>query len=284
MMRRAAAIALAGLLAACGGKKASGDPLAHCGNGLCGDGPLFAVTSLALVAGDGHGHSAGFHLAGADTGACPSSNLTSPTGGVVDNQIANVLPVLYGQIGNALPTLVQNAVNDGGLSVILEIVGDPTRDTTVDLVMHHGFGVPLLGADGLFLADQTVALAAEPPLGICRGAKVSDGALSCGPFTAAFPIVVFGVRYDLTLEEVLMTMTLPTDGSDPQLLWGGAITVENIQQIATTAGPGAGNLMPIVQTVVPGLADIADPVTGNCDRISGALTMIVRSTFAMGGR
>lgn len=267
---------------ACGPeKKSSGDPLAHCGTGLCADGPLYATTTLAFIEADAQGHTRGFHLEGADTGACPSSNNTDVNGNPVDNQVANVIPVLYSQIGSALPTLIQNAVNDGGIALVLEIVGDPTRDTNVHLVVHHGSGAPLLGADKLMLANQTLMLATEAPLGICRNAKVANGVLSCGPFDMTLPVQVFGVDYSVDFLDMLMTMTLPADGADSEVLLGGAVTIANIKHIAEVAGPGAGDLGPVVDNVIPGLADVPDPVTGECNRISGAIGMTARSVYAI---
>jgi hypothetical protein len=205
--------------------------------------------------------------------------MTSPTGAVIDNQVANVLPILYTYIGDALPTLIQNAVNDGGIALVMEIVGDAFKDGTVDLVVHQGNGAPLLGADALLLADQTLALEPQAPLGECLGGKISQGTLSCGPFDLRVPIVVFGVSYEVTFLGTFLTMTLPTDGSDSQILMGGAVAVANIQDVANTAGPGAGNLLPVVNNVVPSLADVQDPKNGQCDRISGALQISARTVF-----
>jgi hypothetical protein len=282
-MRILSILLLAVASISCGApKKSTVVDVTKCGTGLCSDGPLYAISTITFLRSVDMTHSYGFHLDGADTGACPSSNFVSPDGTPnIDNQVANVLPVLESQIGSALPTLVQNAVNDGGIALIFEIVGDATRDGTVDLVIHRGKGGPLLGADGLMLADQTLLLAPQKPLGICKGAKISKGVLSCGPFDLDLPVQVFGVDYLASFLQTMLTMTLPTDGTDSQLLVGGAITVQNIQTIAEVAGPAAGSgLASVVQNFVPGLADIPDPVTGNCTRISGAMTMTARSVYA----
>jgi hypothetical protein len=267
------------VLSACG--KPPANPLAHCNTGLCGDGPLYGVATMQLAASDGKGHSAGFHLAGADTGACPSSGFTNAaTSTPVDNQVANVLPVLESYVGSALPTYIQTAVNDGGLFIVYEIVGDPTTDKTVDVVIHQGKGTPILGTDGYLLANQTVEVENTAPLGVCTGATVKNGVLSCGPFSLLTHVGVFQNVYALTFLETQMTMTLPTDGSDSQVVMGGAVTVENIQAIAAEAGGAAGDLQPVVQNVVPSLADVLDPVNHTCDRISGVLSITARSIFA----
>jgi hypothetical protein len=52
---------LAGLIG-CGEPKTSADLVAHCGTGLCSDGPVYGVSTFAFVEGDGMGHSRGFHL------------------------------------------------------------------------------------------------------------------------------------------------------------------------------------------------------------------------------
>jgi hypothetical protein len=309
-MRPLWCIALLSAVIACGKKQAtstpdaSTDPLAACQTGLCGNGPLVQMTTMAIVGSDGMGHSEGFHLAGADVrGGCPPSGFTDvSTHSVVDNQMANVLPVLEQQIGSALPTLIQNSINAGGLALVFEIVGDPTVDPTVTLVVHHGKGSPLLGADGLLLADQTVEIDAAPPLGICTGATFANGELSCGPFQLLVTIVVFGKTYDLSFLGTMITMKFPaaptaisstdagdqdggeadagTPDTDIQVLMGGAVTIDNIQAIATEAGPEAGNLGPIVQEVIPGLADVEDPTTRKCERISGTLSATARPVFA----
>jgi hypothetical protein len=277
---RTVGISLALLLAACG-KPPAANPLAHCNQGLCGDGPVYGIATAQLVASDGKGHSQGFHLVGADTGACPASGFTNAaTGTPVDNQVANVLPVLESYVGSALPTYIQTAVNDGGLFLAFEIVGNPETDKTVDVVVHQGMGSPLLGTDGFLLENQTIQIATGTPLGVCTGGTMKNGTLSCGPFTVLIHIGVFQNVYDLTFEETQMTMTFPTDGSDSQVIMGGAVTVANIQAIAAEAGGGAGNLGPVVNNVVPSLADVLDPVNHTCDRISGVLGITARPIFA----
>lgn len=282
-MRTAASALLILMIAAgCGGTKPKPSvPLADC-KGLCGDGPLYAVDTVQLEMPDAAGVCQGFNLSGSGPNICGTEPFVGPDGKAdVDNQLARVYPILAGQIGSALPTDIQNSVNTGGLLLLIEIVGDPTTDTKVQLVMHAAAGTPLLGGDGLLLADQTYALKNEPPLGVCENATVSNGRISCGPFDLLIQIAVFGVPYQITFRSGLITMTLPTDGSDSQILFGASIEVADIMSLAEGIQNGPANLLGILQSTLPPLADIQDPKTGVCDRISGVLGMTARTAFAV---
>jgi hypothetical protein len=264
----------------------AGDPLAHC-TGLCADGPAFAVASLEFVGGDPQGHSRGFDLDGPNGDAaspdCAGQDWTDPEGNTgIDNQLGRLLPVLETFVGMALPTLVQNSINEGGLSILVEFVGldDPSRKGALDLVFHHGTGTPLLGTDGKLLSGQSYALTTEPFLGVARNAHFVGDQIVAGPFDLKLPVSIFGVPYQLTLRDVHARLLPTVDMTSFTVLLGGSVVLSDIYALVDGIRNGPANLTNIVREVLPPYADIADPVTGECNRLSGTIEMSARQAFA----
>ena len=276
---------LAGVSTSCGGQ-AKVDTYATC-TGLCGNGPLFATRTVDLVGADADGHARGFNLDGTLGGHdadCPMEDYTAPDGTPgIDNQVAKLLPILEANIGKALPTLVQTSVNDGQLSILVEIIGldDPTRNGTVDVIFHQGAGKPLLGTDGIMLPGQTLQLVNRTPLGIARDAHVVNGEITTGRFDLSVTVGVFGKQYPLTFLDGIAKFTPTADGTGYSGILAGAVALSNVYAIADETDGGAGNLVQLVHDLLPSIADIADPVTKECNRLSGALATTMQPVFAL---
>jgi hypothetical protein len=270
----------------CGKKVEPPVDLAQC-KGLCADGPLLAVATVKFLEANADGTAPGYDLDGVDGPVaidCSANDYVSPEGTRgVDNQMATLLPVLKNLVGEALPTLIQNSVNEGGLSIIMEFVGldDPQNDEDVNIVFHRGQGTPLLDADGRLLAGQTYELADDTVLGVCRSGKLVNGKLHCSGFDLRVTIVVFGVTYRLTFRDLIFDMDLASDLESASLVFGGTVLVDDIIGVANTIGDIAG-LDQTIKDAVPPFADIQDPTTGACNRISGTLAMSARLGFVFG--
>lgn len=288
-MKRLTLVSMAAALVLSCGDDAAHDPYsAGCPDGLCAGGPTFVIAQVTPLQTEAPGVSRGFNLDGLDVPpgpGCGSGNFVDPDGNRgIDNQFARILPVVIDAVGEALPYLIHNAITDGGLQVLVELANldDWRNDDSVDVVFHRGVTVPLVGNDGLLISSQTLQLADEPILGVCRGAKLVDGVLEGGPCDIHLAIGVFQNQYRFNLRGSLFRMKLAPDGSGMEILLGGAIPVEDVIDVADTIGDVDG-LDQLVKTMVPPFADQLDE-EGDCTRISGAFDFLARPGFAVGTR
>jgi len=112
------------------------------------------------------GISAGFDLdasvtaPGGPTG-CGVGDHVDPDGTTgIDNAFAGLMPFLDSTEAAALEPLLQQKINEGELTLLIEIAGldDTEQDDCVAVRMLRGSGLPQLGTDGLILEDQTFEL------------------------------------------------------------------------------------------------------------------------------
>ncbi len=264
------------MAAACAGDEDAEQPidLEACG-ASCG-GQTFVIDEFSFAGPDADGHVPGWDLDGMnsakdDADGCRTGDFTGPDGQTgVDNQIANLIPALTDEIREALPLLIRNAINEGGLLILPELVGldDWKNDSLVGVAMRRGAGTPMLGTDDRMLPSQTFELDRPYWIGGEPEAEIVNRRLVGGPFDMDLKIVVFGITYYLTLVEARMDLTLAPDGASFEGYIGGSVHVNDIHGIADTiVVPELGQL---VKVLVPPMADIRSADSGECDRISAA--------------
>lgn len=279
MIMRIAFVSACVALSGCG--TADAPPVAC--RGPCGDGPMFAVTTFAPATAAADGSVEGFDLDGAEgtvRADCEGTDWRDAAGrGGIDHQFAEIMPLLEGLVGEAPKQLVQNAINDGGLLILAELVGSGANggDGPVHVVFHRGAGVPLLGTDTRLLAGQTYELADVPLSGVCPSARVEGDILTCGPFELAVTAVVFGKSYPFSLRGAQVRLVRDDAGGGAMVL-GGGVPVADIEALAEIIGDVDG-LKDIVLSTVPPFADLVDPATGECDAISVSFQGALRTGF-----
>lgn len=180
----------------------------------------------------------------------------------IDNQMAAVFEQVIGATGEAFPSLIANAVREGGISFIFEFV-----DGGKALAVRRGGNAPLLGTDNRILPGQTFQLHEDYWLGgTHQVTRAADGMLEYGPFELKLPAVVFGIYYQITLVDARMRVSYASSGTDVTGYVGGSFKLDDIYTIADTiVVPEIGDL---VRAIVPPMADIRSPDTRQCDRIS----------------
>ena len=280
MMRRLLVTAPLALLAAC-----SDDPVADC-RGVCGnDNPLYAVSAMTFEGETSKDVSSGFDLdgvVGTSRPDCVAEDFTSPDGTKgIDNQLARLLPLLLQAIGEAFPTLIQNAINDGGLSMLFEVVPPPEGETLPVLAFHRAKGTPLLDSSGALLSGQTFDVQDAAPFAICHGAQVEERRIRCGPFKLPLAIVVFGILYQLDFQQALIDVTFDENGENAEIAVGGSLKLADIFNITDNIENGPKNLTSLIHSVLPPLADTIGVETQECDEMSGAAHLKARVAFAM---
>lgn len=186
----------------------------------------------------------------------------------IDNNMAHLLPLIDLVAQAAVELLVQNAVNEGRLLVIIERV--PLRDGGTVLQFRRGDDVPLIGSDGLLLADQTLSLHEQPLLGVSSPVVQIGNVVEAAGFDLRLPVVIFSTLYVLDLYDARIRFELRPDGSLAKGLLGGGVWTEQLLDVIRTADGQVDPSRSVENAVGPSLRGLADlaVVDGDCTRIS----------------
>lgn len=262
------------LLAGCGPDEA---PAAE----ACATGETHAaiVTALAFTRTAEGGVAPGFDLDsrvsnGSDIESCGKKDFVDAEGRQgVDNQLAVLVPEVEKLVGNAVDGLVQGAINDGQLVILMEMTGvdDLVNDPCVGLAVQVGQKrVPSLGTDGVIEAYQTFELDPEAERGTVEGARIENGVLTTGPFEVAVPLAIFDVSFTLHLHDARFRFTIDEEGMMHGHLGGGIVPTEITEGVKE--GAGLEDLIPQIRVVLESSTDLElDEDSGKCQQLSAAL-------------
>lgn len=251
------------------------------GGGVVVDAPSAGAPTLIarsfLFVRESGGVSEGFDLDGrdssqADAQGCRQADFTHPDGTEgIDNQLGVLLPLIEAAGGEALEYLIQDAVNEGDLLIVLQFDGLDSRenDDDVTLSLRRAVGDPLVGTDGLIEPFQSFDLDFDEPTSTFEGARVVDGVLEAGPFLARLPIFVFDFRFEVDLIDAIVRVEFGDDGVVRATI-GGTVTLANVLDIADTPGI-QDRIADLVATVGATMTD--STVEEECDAFSVATTL-----------
>lgn len=219
-----------------------------------------------------------------DETTCNKADLVAPDGTPgIDNQLANLVPLFEVAGIGAAEGLIQNTIKDGGLLLMLQLdeVENWWDDPSVTVTVRAGKGVPLLGTDGLLLSGQTFHIHPESPDSVGAG-KIDHGVLTAGPFEAHLPLVVFGVRYDLTVHGAVLRCEVTADGELRNGVFGGAVDLAELRVIGEKAAMDDASVLPAIDLVFSSAPDMAIDADGECQRVSAALSFSGVTAFFFG--
>lgn len=235
------------------------------------------------------GVSDGFDLDGRvsdtrDAAACGVEDLVAPDGTPgVDNAFSGLLPVLALTEAGVLEDLIQDSINGGALLLMVGLgeVDDPADDACVDVAMLKGAGTPMIGADGLLLANQTLRVDPSSVGVPDAGNTIEEGTLWAGPIAEVdLPITVLNFETVITLHDVRVRLRHEEDG-----VWrgfvGGGVDLQELIDIATYQGI-APEVFALIEPVLGRLADLAPDEGGDCTQISATLEIEAVPAFVWG--
>jgi len=242
---------------------------------------LAVVTRFAFSSEEPEGHSTGgFDLDGIDSGdgstdGCGIGDLvhaeTGATG--IDNTIGwKLLPALEQIGGQAVGELIQNAILDGELLLMLEMTGldDPTNDDCVGFKLSRGIGPPMIGGDGEILPDQTYARDPDQPVSEVECAVLTDGVLRATDFSIRLPLSIFDEFVDVTLLNAVLELHMLEDGAVAGEI-GGGVDVEALKALVDSLD-GIGDQIPaLIGPLLDINADLAPTALGTCTQLSVAV-------------
>lgn len=212
-----------------------------------------------------------------DSRSCTKKDLVDADGHPgIDNQLATLMPLvdLAGQ--GAVEALVQNSINEGRLLLIFEL--ERFDDGRASLTVLRGDDTPLVGTDNFVLAGQTLGLSDEAPLGATDDARIDGNMFETAPFNLRFPVVVFGLLYDLALTEARIRFTINDDGSLDHGVLGGAATIEQLFDFLRLASSQGGDFVGLLGSGVMDAGDLDRQGTA-CTKLSLGVTFNAVSAF-----
>jgi hypothetical protein len=219
---------------------------------------------------------------GTDAGSCFKKDYTSPDGQAgIDNQLAGLIPDVEKVLGNAVDGLIQGAINNGDLLILLQVEGAEStqNDGCVDLTVELGKGKPTLGTDGVIEGYQTFDRNPKGEVSHGTSGKIQDGVLTIGPFELAIPIAIFDVAFTVHVHHALFRFTVDADDGvlKEGILGGGVVPQEILDGVKN--GAGVDKYIPVLTLVLKGATDLAPDDMGTCQELSAALQLTAVNAF-----
>lgn len=262
-------------------------PAPSCSDGV-GETRSFLISTLGFTRVDAEtGFAPGFDVDGqvsdgTDPASCYKKDFTSPEGAVgVDNQLAVFVPELENLLGDAVDGLVQGAINNGDLLIMLDVHGASNlrNDDCVDMTVSLALGKPTLGTDGVIEAYQTFDPDPEGEQSFATQGRIEDGVLTIGPFELAVPIAIFDVAFTMHVHDALFRLRVDAEDGTLKtgILGGGVVPQEIIDGVKD--GAGVDQYVPVLQLVLNQSSDLAPDSEGTCQQISAALAISAVEAF-----
>ena len=248
----------------------------------------FVISTLGFTRVDtDKGTTPGFDLDGVvsdgtDAASCLKKDFVSPDGDKgVDNQLASLIPDVEKILGNAVDGLIQGAINNGDLLILLSVDGAKSMQNAAcaDLTVKIGRGKPTLGTDGVIEAFQTYDIDGDGEVSQGTLGKIEGGVMTVGPFELAIPIAIFDVAFTIHVHNALFRLTVDAeDGTVKEGILGGGIVP---QEILDGVAPGAGvdQYIPVLTLVLNNSTDLQPDAEGTCTQLSAALKITAVEAF-----
>lgn len=226
------------------------------------------------------GVSGGFDLDGVTTvpgdgTGCGRPDLVSPDGAPgIDNALGSLLPLIASLGGEALQSLVQDAVLSGELLLLVELDGlDEVAEgeCTTGRILR-GADEPFLGTDGAILPNQTFGVnEAFPSAELSCAARQDDGSIRVDGVELRLPLQVFDETIDLTLVDG--KMLLVPEGDVFTGMIGGGVSVAELAENIYGFDAIPEELETGVVAAAELSADLAPDEGGACTQISVTLAI-----------
>lgn len=203
--------------------------------------------------------------------SCKKPDLTSPNGQVgIDNQLSVLLPLIETAAGGtaAIESTFQRAISTGSLLLAMEMVPVASESDTecLRVSLTRADGVPMVGADGLLEASQTLERKPEVEPGVVEFATVDDGQIVAGPLDLWVPLQVDTYNLTLSVRQAVFEYSILEDGTVRGII-AGALVIEEMRQLLQEIEDGT-DLLRIIERVLSQNADLAPDEEGVCQQLS----------------
>jgi hypothetical protein len=247
----------------------------------------YVLTALAFTRENPRGTAAGFDLDDRVTTkpedeTCGKVDLVGPNGEQgIDNQLALFVPEIEKRVGNAVDGIIQGAINDGRLLIMLDLanIDDTQKDACVNMDVKLAEGKPLLGTDGVVEAWQTFDLRkVDQKISKARNGKFNNGVFEIGPFDLHIPIAIFDVSFMIHMRNAKVRFKLDANG-DAEGLLGGGISIDEIAD-GVQNGAGVADIVSQIRFLGKAASDLGyDEESSVCTLLSATLSFKARPAF-----
>lgn len=276
------ALLLAAVLAMFGCSSADDEP--DC---TTGKSQAYILTALGFTREEPRGTVSGFDLDSRvslrpEDESCGKVDLVDPQGVQgIDNQLAIFLPEIEKRFGNAVDGIIQGAINDGRLLIMMDLAGidDTQNDSCVNLQVKLAEGKPMLGTDGVVEAWQTFQLRkVDQRISTAEKGTFKKNTFTIGPFDLHIPIAIFDVAFMIHMRNARVRFTLDEEGNAEGLL-GGGVSIDEIAD-GVEKGAGLADIIPQIRTLGKLASDLGyNEDEGVCKLMSATLTFKARPAF-----
>jgi len=211
---------------------------------------------------------------------CNKPDMVSPEGVPgIDSAFSGLVPILEQTEAAAVEGLVQDSIRSGELLLVIDVWGvdDLDNDDCVSLEVVRAEGTPMLGTDGNLLDGQTFARHATISPGTTISASIQDGFVVAEGLTMGLELQVLDeyLEFDMTDGRFSARRVSAAEGLvDTGLAYAGEHWVGafsggvSTQQIVDEFALDDIDIADLIATAVPAAADLYNPETNECDRVS----------------
>ena len=178
--------------------------------------------------------------------------------------------MLYAAGAEAIPVLLQTAIDQGELLISVEI-GAAAEDGCVPVSVGRAETQPVIGGDGKILPNQTFDRNLDFPVVSDDCATQTGDTLVANTESVRIPLTILGAFLDLEVHDVRLSIIEDEAGGFTGVL-GGGLYVDELKTMVAGLG-GIGDQIPaLVDSVLATRADLRSEPGGECDRMSAVLT------------
>lgn len=207
--------------------------------------------------------------------ACNRLDFTGPDGTPgVDNQLSLFGPIL-GLFGGDPAALIQGAINEGSLLILLEFEGLDSfeNDNNVTVRIHFGTGPTDVGNDGLLVPGQSFDVKPDTVSAEMRNVRLVDGHMEAGTFETVLPVAILDQRFNLPIFSGHLALDFDGDTGEVTGLLGGGVPTDTLINDLVLQIPGGEDVAPIASLSLSRLADLAPNEEGACKHLSTAMVI-----------
>jgi hypothetical protein len=193
----------------------------------------YVISSVNFDLQPEEGIAKGFNLDGivsdeTDEKSCGHADQVNESGEEgIDNKIAGIFWIFKDLYGPQIDDLLQNAIQDGRLLVVIELLGvdDLENDSDVTVRWYRGAASPSIGFSGDLLSSQSYYIDDSMPFTEAHGATIVDGVLEAGPFDYGVPLEIFDANTTIQVREGQLRMQLGSGGEVIEGMMGGSVEI-----------------------------------------------------------
>ena len=243
------------------------------------------LRTFQMVRPDEDGRVVGFNLDDAvteegDEDFCREGDFTSPDGREgIDNQFADLWAAVEPLIGEATEALIQGAVNEGRIVMVVELEGveDLQNDQGITLHVYRGRIEPDVGNLGVISPDQTVYFDADFPHFTVENVDIVDGLVEATDMVITLPVDILDAYFTVVFDNAQIRFTIEEDGTFRGAFGGIVDLVEIFDELLQT---NAAQEAALVKPIFFNYADLGKGPDG-CTKASAAFQFEGTTAFSV---